>query len=255
MSVKNALGTLAAVIFGFLAIADVPTQLAQWKTWWASAVAAIDWTGNGPRWAFLVMAVLVGLWAWDVHRRLLSKWSAVLPSWLSGLLTRLPSKPWQQQIGRVAELVANRFTGVEERIDKLTERVSNLESHTDISGLRKHLVDTLVHHKMVDLAKDKPWTINSARYGIGEAPDQSQDVLAALESYRHQDKIEIIVNNETMRTGNIFAGLPKTLYVQVTQGGMWQKLEVKETHKLVLPPTTFTFKNSGLTVDRATDLS
>jgi hypothetical protein len=69
-----------------------------------------------------------------------------------------------------------------------------------------------------------------------------------LESYRNQDKIEIIVTNDTMRTGNVFAGLPKTLFVKVTQGGWCQKLEVKETHKLVLPPTTFSFK-SGVVAD------
>jgi hypothetical protein len=250
VSIKRALGTVLAAVLAFLAIADAPTQLAQWKKWWDQAVAAIDWSGNGARWAFLVLAVIVGLWAWDVHGRLLSQWSSVLPDWLSGLV-----RSWRRAHGKLLKEVADQLHGVEVHVDDLAERVRKLEAHTDISGTSKQLVALISERKMEEFARGKPWRIDSARYGIGEALEESQDVLGVLESYRHQDKIEIIVNNDTMRTGNIFAGDTKTLYVRVSQGGMWQKLEVKETHKLVLPPTTFRFTNTGITFDQSSDIS
>lgn len=73
---RRAIGTAVTVVLALLAFADAPAQLRTWKQWIAdfNSWLGIDWnvffSGNGGRWVFLLAAVLVGLYSWDVPEKL-----------------------------------------------------------------------------------------------------------------------------------------------------------------------------------------
>jgi len=73
-------GTAVTAILGFLALGDAPSQVSNWKAGWDRFVASIQWDSGPTRWAMLAMAIIVGLWSWDVPQRALQK---IKPEWLA----------------------------------------------------------------------------------------------------------------------------------------------------------------------------
>lgn len=73
MSSKQFWGSFAGGVLIFLSLGEAPEQLAAWKRGWDQFVAWVLSDSNGPRWLFGVLAALVGLWAWDVHKKIAEK--------------------------------------------------------------------------------------------------------------------------------------------------------------------------------------
>lgn len=65
---KRTFGSVATVAIAILALADAPDQASKWWDGIVRAVSSID-----GKLGLLLVALLVGLWAWDVHKRLLAK--------------------------------------------------------------------------------------------------------------------------------------------------------------------------------------
>lgn len=126
-----------------------------------------------------------------------------------------------------------RDSGIAESSDEasIQERVSALESHTDISGAEGRLINVLVEGRL-----NSALTIHSACYGLGKEKHRSVDVKAVLESYIKFGSIDIVVTNETMKCGNIFSGDKKILFVEYSSDRHAHKcIEARESHKLVIP--------------------
>lgn len=109
------------------------------------------------------------------------------------------------------------------------ERILALEAHTDIHGLQKLLAER-------NFEEQTRLTIHRARYGIGETDMESEDVTDVLRGRIRQNRLDMVINNDTLGTGNVFAKRPKTLFVEYSVGKSERvRITVPETHKLVVP--------------------
>ncbi len=142
-----ALATLAVVAVCFAAIAFGVRQV---LPVFAAVAGLVSGRGASVPWASilpaLISALVFGGIIWWVHRRLtvMTRTVEVVCKWLSEPLeNRL--KDIKSDLNHLRdntpglESTNQVFTGISEQVADLTRRVSALESHTDISGLRKML--------------------------------------------------------------------------------------------------------------------
>ncbi|HLG57120.1 MAG TPA: hypothetical protein VI485_17400 [Vicinamibacterales bacterium] len=232
--IKRVGGTIIGLVLIFLSFGDAPQQLRNWKDGWDWFVSQFDFSGTVARWTFVIVAALVFFWAWDVPVRVFRK---VRPEWqtrLQALWAKL-SKP---KPDRVTALQHGMFAG----FDHIDKRFTEYASKDDVQALMERLQklelatgnDPL--QKMM-IAQYMAMQIQSARYGVGEEHANSVDVSEVLEGYIKDNRIDILVNNDTMKC-HPFAGQKKKLFVWYSVNGSGtQKVVVEETHKLLIPPT------------------
>jgi hypothetical protein len=234
---KRVLGTGVTVVLTFLALGDAPNQLASWKRGWDQFVGSVDWSGSIARWLFVLAAVLVGSWAWDVHVRLLSK---VRPDWLA----KWQLSKWfsSNQMNTLKAALISQFDDVGARLTNIETRLDGIATSESVGALRKELEDLQIktgHHPLVKLLVEAEMALRivSARYGIDENIEHSVDVQEAVRGFIKDNRIDIVVTNDTMGTGNIFADQRKKLFVEYTcpEFPLPRKVVVIESHKLVLP--------------------
>lgn len=226
--IKRVAGSILGAVLIFLSFGDAPQQLRNWKDGWDWFVKQIDWSGSFARWTFLIVAALLIFWAWDVPTRVLQK---VRPEWLAKLRARLskrdPVEALEAAMMAGFDHIDEQFTkyATKEYVEKLFERLQTLELATGNDPLQKVLMEQF-----------NALRINSARYDIGEQVTESVDVKETLVGYINDNRIDILVNNDTMKC-EPFKGQRKKLWVWYSCNGMGpEQAIVDESHKLVIPP-------------------
>jgi len=127
-------GSVFAVFVGALALADAPEQAGKLWGYWNYVVGWAGLSANGGRWVLVVAAIVVGLLAWDVPRRLWPRKSV-------GLLLVIRSARYGLGEGQYSDVTAAvRALVVDGR---LNIRADNKTLGLDpFPGQRKHLVVT-----------------------------------------------------------------------------------------------------------------
>jgi len=115
-------------------------------------------------------------------------------------------------------------TATKAYVDVFANRLSELEVATGNDPLQKVLRKEFIALR-----------IHSARYGVGKEPEYSVDVAEVLRGYIKDDRIDILVTNETMKV-HPFRDQAKKLFVEYSRNGRGRTtVVVDETHKLVIP--------------------
>lgn len=114
--------------------------------------------------------------------------------------------------------------------EETVRRLTALEDHTNLPGTLKAI---LVEQHMKTM--QPKLVIKKAFYGVNKWRENCFEVTKTIQEAVVDNQLQMVVNNETMKVGNIFMDQQKKLMLDYSYGDVDRHVEVPETHKLHLP--------------------